>query len=465
MPKTKQLDPGMQGRVLQADYDAIIGNEDECRVCLTKGEIDWILSQADYAGWATRWKSTGSIDLEQITRFQGNLILRLLVACQPCLGEDDVYELRQNPSEPCQLEQSVDGGLTWTLAFDYRLCLFDEMLNPPEQRIDPVTGNLQYSVDDGVTWVDAPLPSDKTPLKTDIFADKTDPACYHAANATELIRRMVMDSGDDMLIILEFIVNILLIIITGGNALPIIITNLIGAVIAFGLATIRGYMVQAEWDRLLRILYCHHDAAWGWTPTGWDAALDQIGAEYPPGVALFLGGLIQTMGSIGLTNAGYLALVTDPDCSAIQCGDLDCGFTTNSSGLNWTLWSVGEEVVNPTIFNQPISTVIRNGSPVMQGGTSQLLVAYTTFAQECYITQVDLYTLGRANPSSILVAYRAVENGEWIEAGTQQPSSWAAGVAKSFPVNRPVWGIQVQSKAQNTGQNNFNTVIIGDPTP
>lgn len=31
--------------------------------------------------------------------------------------------LRQNPENPCQLEQSADGGDTWTLAFDYSLCV------------------------------------------------------------------------------------------------------------------------------------------------------------------------------------------------------------------------------------------------------------------------------------------------------------------------------------------------------
>lgn len=30
--------------------------------------------------------------------------------------------LRQNPANVCQLQQSIDGGATWTLAFDYSLC-------------------------------------------------------------------------------------------------------------------------------------------------------------------------------------------------------------------------------------------------------------------------------------------------------------------------------------------------------
>ncbi len=39
------------------------------------------------------------------------------------IGEDcTVFKLRQNPLDPCQLQQSLDGGDTWTLAFDYSLC-------------------------------------------------------------------------------------------------------------------------------------------------------------------------------------------------------------------------------------------------------------------------------------------------------------------------------------------------------
>lgn len=37
-------------------------------------------------------------------------------------GECMSFLLRQNPTNPCQLQQSVDGGTTWTLAFDYTLC-------------------------------------------------------------------------------------------------------------------------------------------------------------------------------------------------------------------------------------------------------------------------------------------------------------------------------------------------------
>lgn len=41
------------------------------------------------------------------------------------------FQLRQNPDDPCQLQQSFDGGETWSLAFDYRLCSEAVTLPPP----------------------------------------------------------------------------------------------------------------------------------------------------------------------------------------------------------------------------------------------------------------------------------------------------------------------------------------------
>jgi len=37
-------------------------------------------------------------------------------------GCNGMYQLRQNPDNVCQLQQSLDGGETWSLVFDYDLC-------------------------------------------------------------------------------------------------------------------------------------------------------------------------------------------------------------------------------------------------------------------------------------------------------------------------------------------------------
>ena len=46
------------------------------------------------------------------------------------------FLLRQNPSNVCQLQQSVDGGDTWTLAFDYGLCS-NAITTPPPFNDNP----------------------------------------------------------------------------------------------------------------------------------------------------------------------------------------------------------------------------------------------------------------------------------------------------------------------------------------
>lgn len=432
-------------------------------VCTTRERLTKTLAALVYARgrlWRDHIEYDHMIDILAALAFIDNPNLS---PCYQCEG-DDMYLLRQNPANPCQLQQSTDGGVNWSLAFDYELCLFQQSLNPPDVRIDPVTGAVQYSIDDGVTWVDAPKPSDKTPLRTDIFQEKSDPACWHAANATELIRRMVMDSGDDLLLIIDIVINILLTIITGGATLPLLITNLVSAALAFGLGAIRSHMEQpGEWDKLQKILYCNHDESWGWSPLGWDAALDEIGVEFPPGVALFLGGLIQVMGSIGLTNAGYLALVESADCSAYECGDTDCGFTTNSAS-NANRWNVATEMFNPSYYGGTLGCTIQQASPPLSYGGSNTLGANTLFVDRCYITSVTLYTLGRGAGSHVGVAVRTTPDGEWTEIESRNIPSWAAGVPQVFTVNAPVYGVQVQSLA-SAGQNNFSTITIGDPTP
>lgn len=42
-----------------------------------------------------------------------------------------MFQLRQNPLNACQLQQSIDGGVNWSLAFDYSLCDGPLMTNPP----------------------------------------------------------------------------------------------------------------------------------------------------------------------------------------------------------------------------------------------------------------------------------------------------------------------------------------------
>lgn len=448
---------------------AISRHDEEPARCIKISEvlIPYLLGMLELARYGHVFTGTDADRTRAMIVFQDLAnALALEDYCEDCpdCSEDAMYLLRQNPNNPCQLQQSTDGGVNWSLAFDYRLCLIEEQTNPPLERFDPVTGNYQVSIDDGATWTNVPDARTKTPITTNIYASKPDPACWNAHNARELIRQMVEDSGDELIAIVSFLVQLLIVVLTGGAALPLLLTSIVTAILEAGIATARAQMTPERWDDFLRILYCSVDTDSGWSLEAFASIFDQVAAEFPFEAAVALQGMLSAIGWAGLNNAGHLALVSVADCSTIQCGELDCGFTTNSAGLNDERWSPGVDVFDPVSFYNAFGCIISPASPVMTWNGSQTLAAFTTFPNACYVTSVTLYTLGRSNSSRIAVAYKTSSGGSWHNVGTRTKSSWAAGQGEVFDINAPVVAIQVQSFA-NPGQNNFNTIVVGDPTP
>jgi hypothetical protein len=90
--------------------------------------------------------------LDQLDAWQGTTeeidnarqeVRKLISAINPC--EDSNLVFRQDPSDPCKLEQSIDGGVNWTLAFDYSLCL-------EKQDTQQTIINYQEAIDYGDTY-------------------------------------------------------------------------------------------------------------------------------------------------------------------------------------------------------------------------------------------------------------------------------------------------------------------------
>lgn len=78
-----------------------------------EGVIDRLL-------WRDAWQ--GSFEVQEWAIAQIRKLLIQFMQRNPCGDEDMPFKLRQNPGNPCQLQQSLDGGVTWSLAFDYSLC-------------------------------------------------------------------------------------------------------------------------------------------------------------------------------------------------------------------------------------------------------------------------------------------------------------------------------------------------------
>ena len=75
-----------------------------------------------------------------------NIGHQLLSLTNPCEGGEDpepMIQLRQNPGNLCQLQQSLDSGSTWTLAYDYSLC---QSPDSPDTLVSATTNNFNNLV-------------------------------------------------------------------------------------------------------------------------------------------------------------------------------------------------------------------------------------------------------------------------------------------------------------------------------
>jgi len=80
---------------------------------LIAGVDTYVHSDAFFGSAVEREEAASRFVDLQILLMTGNLLC----------GENSTMMLRQNPNDPCQLQQSFDNGASWSLAFDYALCL------------------------------------------------------------------------------------------------------------------------------------------------------------------------------------------------------------------------------------------------------------------------------------------------------------------------------------------------------
>lgn len=71
------------------------------------------------------WKRSyieGDRTAVQISQMFKQLLFETFTITDTCEGNNEMFLLRQSPDDPCLLQQSIDGGVTWLTAFNYALC-------------------------------------------------------------------------------------------------------------------------------------------------------------------------------------------------------------------------------------------------------------------------------------------------------------------------------------------------------
>jgi hypothetical protein len=270
------------------DYDSLLAySDDECCYSLSEREIQILLAQIDPIAWRTRYKPTSTeIDVNLLTKWQGNLARKLMSGC--CPDNDELH--RYLPDGTYQT--STDGGETWD---------------------DDPTADPRYG---------APL---APPLSG---ANSEAKRCAAADNIREQFEDMrdgtidLLTAGTTTLLIVSFLVGLL------GGILSISVVGVSFGVMLFALA---GYMLSltpesvaeqldAEvMDQFRCLVYCRLGTDGRMSDSALAALLADIASTFTDFPETFFYSIVASLGATGISNAATMGLATASDCGDCEC--------------------------------------------------------------------------------------------------------------------------------------------------
>lgn len=312
----------------QYDYDALsaLDDDDCCLYALSARDVQLILASVDYFGWKTRYisPSNTAIDQDTIDAWKGHVAENLM----SCLS------VRQNPENPCQLQQENEDG-TWTTWANLRLC-------PPKLRL--VNGMTIVEMPDGsiiIPEADDNYDGREAPYTPPPREDPEDDAiCLAAANAENVFYQLHAQVYDKVFVPDYTWAGLTLgTIIVGILMLPVALAVIVAVLIAGGGMAILSGLDLADYSFTVRkqfrcLLIENADYSDGVVTFDFDAVLAGINAKVVginiwAGLALYL----NVVGQSGLNRAGATTSITEFDCGCDRwCWKDD--FTTGTHGYS-----------------------------------------------------------------------------------------------------------------------------------
>jgi hypothetical protein len=231
-------------------------------VCL-RINLSWLPHLFGALSTLTEWDAWTGDDFGYSGRMQIEELLYAMTRETGCTDLGENLLLRQNPTNNCQLQQSQDGGLTWTLAFDYSKC---------KNRSQTIINNISidnssktFVENNSNEWNDSSqnlsifAPTviyDGNNSANDLKRDQA--LCYAIQVLMSTFREALLQADDPFIDLGAIAVGILSVIgigLSGGAALPVIV----GGIVSSGVGQ--------------RILNALGDAGFG---GGFDAQYDDI---------------------------------------------------------------------------------------------------------------------------------------------------------------------------------------------
>jgi hypothetical protein len=242
------------------------------------------------------------------------------------------------------------------------------------QRLDPVTGQLQQSTDDGVTWQKSNNAPEThfiqlaPPVTTGVSATKCDAASNGLQHVEDWVSG-VHTTFDNVGNVVEFIAAVILIVagllvfyLTGGVIAAAEVESLQGLV-AFlrkvwdaGQSQWDSYWSSEEYDKILCALYCFIGEDGSFTDAGYMAALARMAATLPASAQklLFMAWL-QQIGRAGLNQLCAYGNSADADCASCDCACPTEWFIQEGFGENYVQGDdeIGHYVQCDAVYDGP----------------------------------------------------------------------------------------------------------------
>jgi len=193
---------------------------------------------------------------------------------------------------------------------------------PPNTRVNPETGVVETSMDDGVTWVPDP---NNDPRQNPVYMmpppDVPDVQCAAAAGMVENVRRVIDGAAGGTTVAAIATLLLTLLLIPGIGWMFAAMLLFASSFVAAGSAGILAAWTEAVYDDLLCAFRNNIDADGKVSWVQLEAVHDDMSLIYSnPLITDTLAGIMQMHREVGFTNAGVVYADSEADCD-------DCGGT------------------------------------------------------------------------------------------------------------------------------------------
>jgi len=229
-------------------------------------------------------------------------------------------------------------------------------------RINPTTGNVEQSTDNGTTWdpaaggIQSVIVQPVPPVTSGVAGTKCD-AATNVAGQVDVWIDQVSNDFTTAVSLLEFAIAVLgailaavLVVLSAGALTPLeaLVLPTLGAALAAawgaGKAVFDAYWTTEVKDKILCAAFCNIGDDGSFSDAQFSAFWNQVNADLPPSPAkmLFMG-FLSSVGVAGLNAMAASGMAADADCS-------DCTECLECEIDNWacSFWYGGDYLTSPS---------------------------------------------------------------------------------------------------------------------